>query len=109
MSQPSAVFIFRNHIGASRAALLLSANLTSDVCLASLHVAQLDSAQKHPLALHPSLLISYHSAPYLREAKKGLEKSIVVWYRKTARFALVGKWCFAKHRWHSITPYPVTS
>lgn len=107
-SQPSAVFIFCNHIGASRAVLLLGTNLTSDVCLASLSMAQLDSAQKHPPALHPSVLIFHHSVPYLQEAKRAGKNQSLATTAPCTHFASADTQCFTRCRQQKTILFPVT-
>lgn len=97
------MLIFCNHIGAGCAVLLLNANLTSDVCLASLSLAQLDSAQKHPPVLHPLVLIFQCMVPYLREAKRAVKNQS---FDKTAlctHFARAGTRCRTRcERWEIV-------
>lgn len=84
------MLIFCHHIGASRAVLSLHTNLTSDVCLASLSVAQLDPAQQHPPHLHPLILIFQRSGPCLWEAKRAGKKSIIAATALRTHFARAG-------------------
>lgn len=96
-SWPSAVLIFCHHIGASRAVLSLQAKLTSDVCLASLSVAQLDPAQQHPPHSHPLILICQRSGPRLWEAKRAGKNQLLIlarpWHGQVPEGAMWGQRC----------------